>query len=108
MTQHHQPDHTDFDSWDKTKIEQTRTQFLKRTLGCSITTSNIMIRAETGTRPLMNQIIKRYISYLKSLRENTSNLSYNALMYEMENHDPNCNNDTFFNFLEIFDLNSDF
>ena len=66
-----------------------------------------MIRAETGTRPLLNQIIKRYISYLKSLKENPSNISYNALMYETENHDPNCNSDTFFNFLEKFNLNTD-
>ena len=26
----------DYDSWDKTKIEQTQTQFLKRALGCNI------------------------------------------------------------------------
>ena len=58
-----------FDNWDKTKTEQTQTQFLKRSLGCGITTSNIMVRAETGTRPLMNQIIKRYISYIQSLKK---------------------------------------
>ena len=44
-----------FDTWDKTRIEQTQTQFLKHALGCHITTSNIMARAETGCRPLLNK-----------------------------------------------------
>ena len=94
----------DFHSWDKAKIEQIQTQFLKRTLGCGVATTNIMIRAKTGIRPLLNQIIKRYISYLQSLRKNTSSLAYSALTYETENHDPDNNNDTFFNFLEKFNL----
>ena len=75
-----------FDTWDKTKIEQTQTQFLKRVLGCNIRTSNIMARAETGSRPLLNQIIKKYVLYYKTLKENTSTLSHDALLYEVEHH----------------------
>ena len=63
-----------------------------------------MIRAETGTRPLMNQIIKRYISYIQSLKKNTSSFAHSALVYETKNHDPNCDNNSFFNFLEKFNL----
>ena len=63
-----------------------------------------MIRAETGIIPLLNQIIKRYISYLQSLKENTSSFAYSALIYETQNHVPDHNNDTFFNFLEKLNL----
>ena len=95
-----------FENWDKTKMEQTQTQFLKRVLGCSITTSNIMVRAETGIRPLLNQVIKKYILYLKSLKENVSTLSHEALMYEAKNHDPVCKIENFTRFLDKFNLDS--
>ena len=96
-----------FYTWDKTKIEQTQTQFLKQVLGCHITTSNIMARAETGCRPLLNQIIKRYILYYKHLKENTSNLSHDAFIYETENRDMQntCDIPNFSRFLERFNLN---
>ena len=74
-----------FDTWDKTKIERTQTKFLKQTLGCNTQTSNNMIRADIGSRPLINQVINRYISYVKKLKQTTSNLSYDSFIYEIEN-----------------------
>ena len=54
-----------FEEWEKSKIEQVHSQFIKRMLGCNINTSNIMSRAEVGERPLLIDIIKRTISYIK-------------------------------------------
>ena len=50
-------------TWDKSKIEQVHTQYLKRVLGCSIQTSNNMVRGEVGSRPLLMDMIRRVISY---------------------------------------------
>ena len=92
-----------FDTWDKTKIEIIQTKFLKQALGCKTQTSNNMIRADTGCRPLINQVIKRYILYVKKLKQTTSNLSYDSFIYETEN--PGTPN--FMSFLEKFNLNID-
>ena len=52
---------------------------------------------------LINQVIKRYASYVKKLKQNTSNLCYDAFIYETENPEfPN-----FMSFLEKFNLNID-
>ena len=99
-----------FDTWDKTRIEQTQTQFLKQVLGCHITTSNIMSRAETGCRPLLNQIIKRYISYYKALKENTTNLCHDAFAYENEcqnNRNLGTDKSNFICFVDGFNLDVD-
>ena len=99
-----------FDTWDKTKTEQTQTQFLKRVLGCGINTSNIMVRAETGRRPLLNQIIKKYVLYLKALEENASSLSNDALKYEKETYDPQNESipiENFTHFVKKFHLDLD-
>ena len=97
----------DFASWEKNKIERKQTQFLKQTLGCYINTSNIMVRGETGCRPLLNQIIKRYISYYKNLKTNKSNLCHDALCFELHNSDITDNTSNFLHFLREFNLNSD-
>ena len=52
----------DYLSWENSKIERTQTQFLKQVLGCNFQTSNNMVRADTGCRPLINMIIKIFIS----------------------------------------------
>jgi hypothetical protein len=52
----------DYDTWDHSKTERIHTQFLKNVLGCNFQTSNNMTRADTGCRPLITQIIKRFIS----------------------------------------------
>ena len=90
-----------FDTWDNTKIERIHTQFLKQVLGCNIQTSNNMIRADAGSRPLITHLIKRFILYAKNLQQRTSNLCYDALVYEMNNSEiPN-----FIKFIEKFNLN---
>ena len=90
-----------FDTWDSTKIERIHTQFLKQVLGCNIQTSNNMIRADTGCRPLITHLIKRFILYAKNVQQRTSNLCYDALVYETKNSEsPN-----FIKFIEKFNLN---
>ena len=92
-----------FESWDYTKIERTQTKFLKQVLGCGYQTSNNMTRADTGCRPLIIQIIKRYISYFKNIKETTYKLSHDAFLYERESQEtPN-----FMHFSEKFNLNTD-
>ena len=44
-----------------------------------------MVRADTGCRPLITQIITRHISYIIKIKRNTSKLSYDAFMYEKDN-----------------------
>ena len=92
-----------FENWDETNIERTQTKYLKQVLGCSYQTSNNLVRADTGCRPLIIQIIKRYISYIKNIKLTTCKLSYDAFMYESESSEsPN-----FIQFLEKFNLNID-
>ena len=72
-----------FNNWDRTKIERVHIQFLKRILGCNIQTSNNIIRADTGSRPLITRLIKRFIMYVKSVQQRTSSLCYDALSFEI-------------------------
>ena len=90
-----------FNTWDTTKIERVHTQFLKRILGCNIQTSNNMIRADTGSRPLITRLIKRFIMYVKTVQQRTSSLCYDALSFEMKNSE----NPNFIKFSEKFNLN---
>ena len=79
---------------------QVQTQFLKQILGCNIQTSNNMIRADIGSRPLINMIIKRYISYTKSLKSRKSSLCFDPYLFETGNSElPN-----FCKFIENFTL----
>ena len=90
----------DYITWDKTKVEQVQTQFLKQVLGCNFQTSNLMARADTGTRPLLNAIIKRTTSYAKSFQYKNANLCYDAYEFEMNNSElPN-----FFKFTDNFNM----
>ena len=92
-----------FKTWDLTNIERTQSKFLKQILGCNYQTSNDMVRADTGCRPLITQIITRHISYIKNIKRNTSKLNYDAFMYEKDNFaTPN-----FTHFLEKFDINTE-
>ena len=89
-----------FETWDKSKIEMVYTQFLKQILGCGFQTSNNMVRAETGCRPLITLVMKRHLLYLKSLQMRTTHLCYDALIFEEENAEsPN-----FHKFNENFNL----
>ena len=44
-----------------------------------------MVRADTGCRPLINQVIKRFILYKKNIESRKSNLCHDALVFEREN-----------------------
>ena len=77
----------DYDNWDTCEIEQSHTQFLKRTLGCKIQTPNLMIRAEVDSNPLLTNIISRSISFLKHLSESKDTIAKHSLLYELENND---------------------
>jgi hypothetical protein len=90
----------DYATWDKSKIERVQTQFLKQILGCNFQTSNDMARADTGSRPLINAIIKRFISYTKNIHSRKSALCYDSIIFEAENSElPN-----FCSFNKNFDL----
>ena len=90
----------DYATWEKTVTERVQTQFLKRVLGCNFQTSNYMTWSDTGCRPLITLIIKRYISYFKCVKERRSSLCYDAFVFEAENSEsPN-----FCKFVENFSL----
>ena len=90
-----------FEEWDKTKIEQVHAQFIKIILGCNFKTSNIMSRGEVGERPLLNDIIKRTISYMQHIQTRKNSLVFKAWKFEANNEvSPNFNT-----FINKFDLN---
>ena len=68
----------DFEGWDKSKIEQVHTQFIKRILGCNFKTSNIMSRGELGVRPLLIDIIKRTMSFMQDIQKRKASLIFQA------------------------------
>jgi hypothetical protein len=73
----------DYQSWEISETERVLTQFLKRTLGCAIQTPNLMIRSETGTRPLLCNIIRRSLTYIQSLSVLDESLANQALDLEI-------------------------
>jgi len=89
-----------FTTWDENKTERIHTQFLKQTLGCNFKTSNNMTRADTGSRPLITQIINRFINYSKSIQLKPSSICYDAFIFESNN----ATNPNFYKFLENFNL----
>ncbi len=95
----------DYATWDNCKTERVQTQFLKQILGCNFKTSNNMTRADTGSRPLINMIIKRFIYYTKNIQSRRSALCYDSMVFETENSEsPNfCKFNQNFN-LDIKDL----
>ena len=86
--------------WDQSKTERMHTQFLKQVLGCNYQTPNIMARADTGCRPLINMILKRFILYIKSIKSREASLCHDVLTFETTNNEtPN-----FLKFTENFSL----
>ena len=92
----------DYATWDKDKTERVHTQYLKRILGCNFHTSNNMVRAEVGARPLILQILKRVISYINSVKKRKFSTVNTAFEFESKN-DINPNISTYidkFNLIE--------
>ena len=90
----------DYLSWESSNVERVQTQFLKRILGCNIQTSNLMVRGETGVRPLLLNIIKKVINYTNSVKQRPHSTVFSAFNFEL-------NNDTspnFSSFVKKFDL----
>ena len=58
---------------------------MQRVLGCNIHTSNIGARGEGGARPLLIDIIKRIISYIKNINERRESIGYSAYEFELKN-----------------------
>ena len=95
----------DYASWDKSKIEQVHTQFLKRAVGCNFQTSNIMARGEVGRRPLLLDIFKRVVAYTKNIKNRTSSTVFSAYDFEVNNALNNDPNPNFATYVDKFDLN---
>ena len=91
----------DYATWYRGKTERVQTQFLKQVLGCNIQTSNNMVRADVGVRPLVNAIIKRFISYTNNLQNRKSDLCY-VSTYEFESSNSEFPN--FCKFTENFNI----
>ena len=72
----------DYISWDKCKIERAHTQYLKRLLGCNVSTSNNMARGELGVRPLLIQVIQRVIFYISNIKGRNHSVVNNAFQCE--------------------------
>ena len=53
--------------WDYNDIEKTHLQFLKRILGVNRSTTNLLVKGETGRHNLLARILKRNINYSKYL-----------------------------------------
>lgn len=93
----------DFSSWEKSKIEMTHVQFIKRVLGCNFNTSNLMARGEVGARPLLIDTIKRIISYINNIKGRQDTIAHSAYEFETKNDvAPNFNT-----FVNKFDLTGD-
>jgi hypothetical protein len=60
-------------------------KFLKRLMIRNYGTSNIMARGECGMRPLLVEIIKRVISYIKIVKSRPSAVASKSLHYEYTN-----------------------
>ena len=89
-----------YETWDNFNIERVHTQFLKQVLGCAFQTSNNMMRADVGSRPLINTLIKRYISFTKSIQARNSALCHDAIIFEIQNSEsPN-----FWSFIQGYNL----
>ena len=62
-----------------------------------------MIRGDTGCRPLITQVITRFITYIQNIKITPSKLSHDAYSFEIESLDtPN-----FLRFLEKFNIDED-
>ena len=87
----------DWQKWDKTPVERTHTQFLKRILGVNRSTTNNLARSELGRYPLQERILKRNLSYIRYIdAKPPSSLVWNALRYEEAQYNNDCQRPTIF------------
>ena len=87
----------DWKNWDKTPIERTHTQFLKRILGVNRSTTNNLARSELGRYPLQERVLKRNLTYIRYIDgKSQSSLVWNALRYEETQYNNNCQRATIF------------
>ena len=71
------------DNWDDNPVEKVHTQFLKRLIGVSRSTSNIMVRRDQGRKPLQTNGLSRNVGHLKYLSNKQNNsLAAQAYLYE--------------------------
>ena len=78
----------DYTKWESTPIERIHTQYLKRLLGVNRSTTNILVRGETGRNPLLASTLTRNINYIKYLNNKcNSTLVKQALDYETSKKD---------------------
>ena len=78
----------DYTKWESTPIERIHTQYLKRLLGVNRSTTNILVRGETGRNPLLASTLSRNINYIKYLNNKcNSTLVKQALDYETSKKD---------------------
>ena len=74
----------DYNSWDISCIERVHTQFLKQILCCAFQSSNDMIRAEIGNRPLIISVITRYLSFIQNIQEKKAAMCFDEFDFERE------------------------
>ena len=73
------------EKWEKTKVEQIHTQFIKRLLGLNRSTTNILARGEVNRHNLQEQILNRNINYIKYIKiKNNNELVKQAFEFETE------------------------
>ena len=78
----------DYTKWESTPIERIHTQYLKRLLGVNRSTTNILVREQTGRNPLLASTLTRNINYIKYLNNKcNSTLVKQALDYETSKKD---------------------
>ena len=73
----------DYTKWETTLVEKVHTQFIKRMLGINRSTTNLMVRGDTGRIPLKARIISRNIKYINEIKNKGNNtLVKQAYVYE--------------------------
>ena len=71
------------EKWEKTKVEQIHTQFIKRLLGLNRSTTNILARGEVNRYNLQAQILNRNIKYIRYIKiKDNSELVKQAFEFE--------------------------
>ena len=81
--------HLNFNNWDRNIIERTLTQFLKRIIGRDIHSPYLMVRGELGMRPLLRDMIRRCVLYVKNVASVNGSLANEALDLEIPPGDEN-------------------
>ena len=77
----------DYTKWEPTPIERIHIQYLKWLLGVNRSSTNILVKGETGRNPLLASALTRNINYIKYLNKRcNSTLVKQALVYETQNN----------------------